>query len=119
MSNRPGGMFLVHCLALVIGDETNLLCAIEGAAKFEGDPSGLHQVQAEGGNHAAVGAWDFGTRLNPAGKQGGPGRIEHGVVGAVAGAIQVASIEQKRRGLRSACRLAISSAAFKGGCPRG
>lgn len=90
-------MYLVHCLALVIGDEANLLCAVEGAAKLEGDPSWLHQVETEGRNDAAVGTWDFGTRLNAAGKQGGPGRIEHGVVGAVTGAIQVTGTEQQRR----------------------
>jgi hypothetical protein len=90
-------MLPVHCLAFVIGDETNLLCAVEGAAKLEGDPSWLHQVETEGRNDAAAGTGDLPIHLNAGGKQGGPGRIEHGVVGAVTGAVQVTGTEQQRR----------------------
>lgn len=86
-------------IAPVIGDQSYFFVSIQGSAEFDGNSSGFDQMLAESGNQTAMGARDLSGNRGFTGQQGRTGRIEHRVVGAIAGTIHISGF-QKQPGRR-------------------
>lgn len=84
---------------LVVRDDTDFLGSFEHPAQFPADRPMLYQMQTENSNQAAMGLADLWWYGCAGYQESCAGCIEHGLVRAIAGAIDVAKIKQ---GLRRA-----------------
>ncbi len=90
----PQGLLYLDLIPSVVGYQADFFRSIERTTKFYGNASGLDQMEAECGDETAMGSGHFDFYRCTGHYQGGSRRIEHGVIRAIAGAIDIARVEQ-------------------------
>lgn len=90
----PQCLLYLNLTPSVVGYQADFFGSIERTTQFYGNASGLDQVEAECGDETAMGS-DYFDFYRCAGQyQRGSRRIEHGVLHAIAGAIDITRVEQ-------------------------
>jgi hypothetical protein len=91
--NRRNRGFAVDLFVRVIRADTDLIGLPQRFAVLQGNATGLDEMQAEGGDEAAVSPDQFGLDGFRACKQRSPRRIRHRIVGPIASSIQIPDVD--------------------------
>lgn len=92
--NSPFCKAVIEWLSLVIGDQAQVFDLVERLAQLDGHTPGLYQMKAERRNESVVSPCKLGHHRRSRGNQGRAGGVEHCAVGAIAGAVRIACIQQ-------------------------
>lgn len=90
----PQSLLYLDLIPSVVGYQADFFGSIERTANLYGNAPGLDQMEAEYGDEAAMGSGHFDFYRSAGQDQGGACRVEHGVIRAIAGAIDIARVEQ-------------------------